>query len=220
MTKPHQKQLSDDGFVLITALLILLVLTLMGLAMNRNTTTEIQIAANDRLRKQAFFEADGGTEFAAEILEQNIACLLFGQNGGGSQWLTNPADGDLVLDGVIAIENGSENFWQNVMGTYSSLPQSPAYPSDVLRDMWFPPVYIAGQSHTNITVEGASDITEGSSIIQGGGYLALGRTMSSGGVYLDYDIDAQYVGPDNSQGIVRVEYRHVVGKEDPFCKYD
>lgn len=218
-----QRHRNEEGFVLVAALMIMLVLSLIGIAMNRNTVTELQIAGNDKVHKQTFYEADGGTEFTAEVLEQNIACLNFAQNGGGSQWNTNLTAGtatDIVLDGNIAIESGSLVLWQNVIGTWSALPGTPSYPSDALRDIWFPPGYAVGEPHTNITVEGVADLTAGTSIIQAAGYLGLGRSMSSGGVSLDYEIDSQHIGPDNSVSLVRVEYRHAVGKEDPFCEYD
>lgn len=221
LTRPQPQQ-NEAGFVLVAALMIMLVLSLIGIAMNRNTSTELQIAGNDKVHKQTFYEADGGTEFAAEVLEQNIACLNFAQNGVGSQWNTNLTTGtatDIVLDGNITVASGSLALWQNVIGTWS-LPAGTPYPSDAQRDMWFPPGYTPGQPHTNIAIEGIADLATGSSIIQAAGYLGLGRSMSSGGVTLDYEIDSQHIGADNSVSLIRVEYRHVVGREDPFCKYD
>jgi len=219
MSIHDQHQGKEEGFILVAALMILLILTIMGIAMNRNTTTEIKVAANDRLHKQTFYEADGGTEFAAEVLEQNIACVIFAENGKGSTWRTNASVGDIILDSNIAVDNGSLQLWQNALGKYSA-SGNPDYPSDTLRDMWLPPNYMAGTPHTNITVEGIADLSAGSSIIFGGGYLGLGRSMASGGVSLEYEIDAQHIGAVNSESLIRVEYRHVVGREDPFCKYD
>ncbi len=68
---------NQDGFVLVAALLILLVLTLMGISVNRSTNTEWRIAMNDRLQKETFYLADATTELIAEVLVQNIACLGF-----------------------------------------------------------------------------------------------------------------------------------------------
>jgi len=212
----HQDQ---GGFILVTAMMILLILTIMGIAMNRTTTTELQIAGNDRLHKQSFYEADGATEFAAEALEQNIACLDFAQNGDGSTWLTDAAAGDIVLDNNIAVENNHHQFWQNVIGTYS-LPAGNPYPTDARRDMWLPPNAAAGAPHTNITIEGIADLTAGSSILFAAGYLGLGRSMAAGGVTLDYSIDAQHLDLNNSESLIRVQYHHVVGREDPYCRYN
>lgn len=208
---------NSNGYVLVTALMILLVLTLIGIAANQQTTTELQIAANDRWHKQTFYEADGGTEFAAELLEQNIACIKFENNNASTNWLSG-STGPLVIDNAIAVENGSINFWQNSIGTWSDLNVS--YPSDANRDIFFPLNYAAGEPHTNITVEGTTNISIGSSIIMAAGYLGLGRSSSSGGVTLDYQILSQHIGAGNSENRIRVEWRHVVGREDPFCNYD
>lgn len=208
------------GFILVAALMILLILTIMGIAMNRTTTTELQIAGNDRLAKQTFYQADGATEFAAEALEQNLACNGFAFNGAGSKWLTDAAAGDLVLDGNIAVARNHLLFSQNVVGTYSDLPGNPMYPSNVLRDMWLPPNAPASIPRTDITIEGLSEFTEGSSILFAAGYLGLGRSMAHGGVTLDYSIAARHVDLNNSESLIRVQYHHVLGKEDPFCRYD
>ena len=86
--------------------------------------------------------------------------------------------------------------------------------------MWLPPNYAAGDPHSNITIEGISDFTAGSSILFAAGYLGLGRSMAAGGVTLDYSIDARHIGLNNSESLIRVQYHHVVGKEDPFCRYN
>ena len=74
---------NQEGFVLIAALLILLVLTVMGIAVNRGTITEWQIAMNDREQKETFYAADAATELAAEVLIQNIACQGFVEDADG-----------------------------------------------------------------------------------------------------------------------------------------
>ena len=216
----YSKQLlnrSSDGYILIAALMILLVLTLIGIAGNRNTTTELQVAANDKVHRQTFYTADGGTEYASELLEQNIGCIGFTSNGTSTNWLDD-SNGPLVVDNYIAVENSSLNFWQNSTGTWSDTGSD--YPSDDDRDLFFPPAYSEGEAHTNITIEGRSDLTAGSSIIMAAGYLGLGRSMSSGGVTLEYEIYAKHIGQNNSESLIRVEWRHVVGREDPFCTYD
>ncbi|MBU0945623.1 MAG: pilus assembly PilX N-terminal domain-containing protein [Proteobacteria bacterium] len=215
MRKQLVKAGNEEGFVLITALMIMVVMTIIGIAATFNTTTEVQIAGNDRIHKETFYSADGGTEFAAEVLEQNIACLDFAPNGEGSKLF----DGiNTTLDGHIAVSGTSLELWQNVIGTWSAA--GTPYPSDTARDLWYPPVYAAGAAHTNITVEGIADITAGSSILQNAGYLGLGRSFASGGVTLDYEIYAQRLGERNSESRIRVEWKHVVGREDPHCRYN
>jgi hypothetical protein len=84
----------EEGFVLVAALLVLMVLTLMGVAVNRNTNIEWQIAMNDRMHKEAFYDADAASELASEILEQSIACLGFKGSTDGKTLLGYSADKD------------------------------------------------------------------------------------------------------------------------------
>jgi hypothetical protein len=98
---------NQDGFVLVAALLILLTLTLMGLAVNRNTQTEWRIAMNDRLHKETFYAADAATELAAEVLVQNIAC--FGFSGHESTGMVLPG-GD--PKNHVFIEGDAVGFWR------------------------------------------------------------------------------------------------------------
>lgn len=52
MKKTINRLDNQEGFVLIAALLILLVLTVMGIAVNRGTMTEWRIAMNDREQRK------------------------------------------------------------------------------------------------------------------------------------------------------------------------
>jgi len=219
-TRPHLQQ-NEEGFILVVTLLIMVVLTIIGIAMNRSTTIELQIAGNDKVHKQAFTEADGGTEFATEILEQNIGCLKFASNSGDSIPGTDPYEGStsLIIDGVIAVDNDSFQLWQNGVGHWFNLAGDD-YPSDDQRDLWFPPNYAPGEPHTNMTLEGRADFATGASIILAGGYIGLGRSMSSGGIHMDYEVHSQHLGKRNSESVIRVKWRHVVGSEDSDCNYN
>jgi Tfp pilus assembly protein PilX len=48
----------QDGFVLVTALIIMVILLLLGTFALNTTTTEIQIAGNDRISKEDFFNQE------------------------------------------------------------------------------------------------------------------------------------------------------------------
>lgn len=209
---------NSNGFILVVSLLILLLLTFIGMAINRYTVSELKITANDKLHQQSFYQADGGSEFGAEVLEQNIACILFSDNGDGVEWLDTAANGDIVLDDNIAVESGSKLLWLNQTGTWAATGN--AYPSDDNRDMWFPPLYGSDEPHTNITVEGSIDLIPGASIIQSAGYLGLGRSSGGGGVAMDYEIYSKHVGLQESESQIRIEWRHIVGREENYCRYD
>jgi hypothetical protein len=67
-----QRMVSEDGNVLITAFIILVVLTLIGIFATRTAQMDIQIAANEIPYKRNFYIAEGGLyREAAEIARGN-----------------------------------------------------------------------------------------------------------------------------------------------------
>lgn len=201
MKKTPDLTKDEDGFILVLALMILLVLTIIGIAGNRTTTTELLIAGNDSQQKKTFYEADGGTEIAAEVLEENIACIVGFEVNSGS---------DALLDGLVLVDSTSLNFWQNV--------PPPDVPSDADRDFYWPFGYAANAAHTNIRIGGKSEMTTGAALQAAAAYEGKGKAIGSGGVNLAYDIYAQRLGVNNAEAIVHVQWLHVVGQEGD-CLY-
>ena len=60
----------EKGSIILAAMVILIVLTLIGMAATRTSTIEIDIAANDKFHKQALFESDSGVSWAIATLKQ------------------------------------------------------------------------------------------------------------------------------------------------------
>ena len=63
----------EKGFVLFTALLIMIILTLVGIGAILNSSVEINISRNERLKKEAFFAADAGGAVVSRIIKYYIA---------------------------------------------------------------------------------------------------------------------------------------------------
>jgi hypothetical protein len=59
----------DAGFVLVLAVFMLSLLAMIGLAAMTTSTTEIEIAANEKFRKIAFYQAESGLNIGAELVE-------------------------------------------------------------------------------------------------------------------------------------------------------
>jgi hypothetical protein len=58
----------ESGFVLVTSLLLLVVLTLIATSSIRSTTFEVKISGNDRVTKLNFYQAEGASRVAAQKL--------------------------------------------------------------------------------------------------------------------------------------------------------
>ncbi len=101
---------NEDGIALITALMLLVLLTLLGMAATTTSVLEIQIAGNDRDYKQNFYRAETAAYEAARDMGiasngDNPIKQLEGQDGG-LQWVT------LDKDATDSTDLTNLNNWQ------------------------------------------------------------------------------------------------------------
>lgn len=197
---------NESGSALIVTLVVLVVLTLLGVIATRNTQSELRISAADKLHRITFYDADGATELASELLEQNIEQLAFNSSVAGFHSDTNSfgfIDIDTntgAFDGLVGIANTA--FWQNI--------DDVAYtPTDTDRDFFLPSNAGAGDPHTNFKVGGHPEFMAGSSLPMAAGYEGLGKKSGSGGTMNVYEIITQRVGQNDSESTVRVQWRHI-----------
>lgn len=57
---------NSDGAVLVIALMLLAVVTILGVAALNTTTTEIRISGNEKVYKQAFYNAEAGVAYSVQ----------------------------------------------------------------------------------------------------------------------------------------------------------
>mgnify|MGYP001578385935 CR=1 FL=1 len=89
----------EKGTALITALIMLVILTLIGIVAINTSTTEIQIASNMRGSKVSFSEAEGG-------VEAGMRWLLNIYNSGASHPANNVGNPLRVQDPLNALNQG------------------------------------------------------------------------------------------------------------------
>jgi hypothetical protein len=172
--------------------MIIAIISILAISDIYSSYTETRIASHDVRYKMAFYRADGGTELAAELLEQNAACAV---------GFTNSTIGNVAVD--------VPNFWLNLGVTN---------PSDASRDFHFPSGYNPGDPHTNLAVGGNTALSTGGAIQMAAGYEGKGKASAAAGAHIAYDIVSGHVGTFNSQAMVRLQWRHVIGQEGP-CLY-
>jgi hypothetical protein len=183
---------SENGFTIVVALMIIAIISILAISDIYSSYTESNIAGQDVRYKMAFYRADGGTQLAAELLEQDANCAA----GFATSTI-----------GDVAVE--VPDFWLNL---------SADKPSDTNRDFYFPSGYSTGQPHTNITVGGNTTLSAGGAIQMAAGYEGKGKGAAAGGAYIAYDIISGHIGTFNSRAVVRLQWRHVIGQEGP-CLY-
>jgi len=97
---------NESGFVLVIAMLIMVVLTVVGIAALNSSTIELRISGNDRVAKRNFYDAESAAFEAGARLEAegNVNELVAARSS--KLWLQAPSGGqDPVLNAA--------NTWQN-----------------------------------------------------------------------------------------------------------
>jgi len=195
---------NEQGFVLIVSLLMLMVLMIIGIAATNTTIIELQISGNDKVRKETFYQSDGGTQLAARLVEESL-----GTSGGFTALDTN----NILVDPVnpnktvlIVDTNLSDN----------SAGRDETNVSDASRDVaYFPGGYDPTNvdPHTNIIADGVTSTTEGAGLQMLSGYEGEGKGAAGGGSQILYTIYSQHMGRARSESVIGVEWNHVIGLE-------
>ncbi|MFV0438910.1 MAG: PilX N-terminal domain-containing pilus assembly protein [Desulfopila sp.] len=192
----------EHGFVLVTALIIMVVLTIIGIAATRNTSLELQIAGNDKVHNTTFYGAEGGAILGTEILEQNINC----STGFASD----------TIETNFKIPNALD-FHLNPVPAASDLNDLVLIDSNA--DIAFPLKYNeTATPDVFIKIGGGSRVQPGGSLQMAAGYEGVGKSAAGGGVARVYDIYSRHQGPRNSQSIIAMSWRHMIGSEST-CNY-
>ncbi len=198
---------NENGSALIFAILILAVLTIIGISSMTTSTIEIKIASNDKVYKQTFYEADGGTEVGRELLEQNIACAI-----------GFPIDDYYIGAASPFLKVSKKDFYLNTNEPTGD------YPSATDWDFYYPDTdnTDGGEDfsvpHTKVKAFGNTELSTGSAIQMAAGYEGKGKSAAGGGAQIVYDLYSRHQGKQSSQSTIMINYRHIIGQEGN-CKY-
>ncbi len=211
MTIQHLPR-NEEGFVLVVALMIMVILTLLGISATTTSVVERQIAVNEVLHKQTFYQADGGTEAGSELIEENVSC----PNG-----FTSPFP-IIRIGGVDVFEKdfAHNTLMSEVKGADATVQLSDL-PSDTIRSIRIPSDP-ANRSdtvpRTNLAVWGVKKLMPGSALQMVAGYEGKGKGAAGGGAYIEYRLHSQHVGLRNSETKIAILWNHMVGQEGT-CNY-
>ena len=73
-------QKTQKGFALVTSLLLLLLMTVMGIAMTARSNLNTNMSVEYSRSEHVFFAAEAGIEHARRYLETNIRAILMDQS--------------------------------------------------------------------------------------------------------------------------------------------
>ncbi len=180
----------ERGMALISALLLLLVVSLLAVGLSMDSSMDVRLAAYQKFRARAFGFAESGMMAGADILESNVADSgwddtppfvfphLSAQYKGTLDILANGlANGTFYLD-----ENANEN-------------QTMAMTGDIEAAV--------------ITQKVVSGITKGSAMQVAAGYAGVGKGLGGGGAHVIYNIQSTGTDASNATATVAMNYRMV-----------
>ncbi|MFC1831924.1 PilX N-terminal domain-containing pilus assembly protein [Thermodesulfobacteriota bacterium] len=170
---------NEQGYIMVWALLLLIVVTLLGVAGISTSIFEERMAANEALHKQTFYQADGGTEVGLGLLIHNINCI-----SGFSA---------TDLDGNITMNSTSSNFWLTNNQSSGSFPMV----SDTNWDFQYPSSDNA-DNMTRVAINGTTQMVAGASLNELAGYEGKGKGVASDGAFLEFEIKSEHLAARNS----------------------
>lgn len=200
---------SEGGFVLILALIMMVAMTLLGIALVRSVDTATQVANNLGFKQSSLASADGGTELAVAWLAANKA-LLTADHADAGYYATEQAPTDFTGTATTATTDDVD--WSGATGARRAFPVAAADAagnkiSYIIQRMcdspgaYTPSSYIQCATSTANTSSSAGQSQGGASY---GSYAISGKSM----IY--YRVTTRSVGPLNSvsyvQTMVLVEY--------------
>ncbi len=201
---------NQSGSPLIVVVVMLAVIAIAATFASKNSTQDVTVAGIDSLHKLTRSEADGATEMAAELLEQNLAC---------PKGFKLETEYDIPL---IKVNDANTAFWQN--NAYDV--NNPSFDTGDY-DFYFPDSYDHNgpfEPHTIVTLGGQSQFALGGAIQMAAGYEGKGKSAGDGGGHILYDIMVIRKSYKDSEAMCRIEWSHVIGREEelddtyPVCK--
>jgi hypothetical protein len=181
---------NEDGFVLVVALMIMAILSLIGIAGLNTSMFEVQIAGNEWVAKQTFYQADSGAGLDEQLVFENAVCAT--AKGGFTQ--TNIGGRIVVKDPLLAESNSID-------------------PVDVSDDdtkryaVYYPYGLNDTDPHTNFLSQFELKINPGSGLQMVSGYEGLGAGAAAGGTSRLYVIASQHRGRKSSESLVMTQWR-------------
>ncbi len=177
----------EEGYILVTCLVIMVVLTLVGIMATNTSYMEVTSSVNDRVAKSAFYRADSGVYTAPKVIRESLdeAAAL---NLPNFQ-LINPVDGTT---------ESSSDFYDKMKGYIDAGPG--VDPSST----------ISFQQNTQTTtvniLQSGSEPLEGESVEFLSGYGGTGQAMA---FTVLYRLDSTGTAEGNGVSNIESMYKYI-----------
>lgn len=215
----------EQGFVLVITMMILVILTIIGMAALDSSTFEVKIASNDRWSKVAFNLADGSVYSSSKLITEAIRAAADPSHGTVAFTGFNIEKDD---DSTVAAPHAADDFYKVVMGYVETKPErqkvgdapfsganfdDPATNSGAV----FVPDFVitpsgSGPEMVAVTITGRkATMIAGGGAEFGAGAAGAGAGAGGGGAAVVFDVDMDGFAGNNSRSSISARYRMVLG---------
>lgn len=181
----------ERGMALVSALLLLLVISLLAVGLSMDASMDVRAAGYQRFKATSFANAEGGLVASLDILEDNIF---------DAGW-NNPSDPDpFDYPSLSDIYDGSFEIMQD--GKFYMDENPDPNPNPIMS--------MTGDLNAEIITQRLySDLNEGGAVQVAGGYGGAGKSLSSGGSKVLFNVMG--VADTDGQAVadLGVYYRYV-----------
>lgn len=219
MNKSHIIAQRQQGAVLLTGLLFLLVLSIVAAVTMQGTTLEVRMATNNAVALQAFEASEGLRTVSGRLLDEHTYQRGWPVTVPGGIVDTGRFSAEIPTDLNIADNDADDNgdllYLVNTEGT-DFLQTAGLF--DLVEDMTWcvsSTDSCASEDKSDISAIAAvyrtrSALTEGTGAAMIAGYEGLGVGTAGGGGSLFFEIRSTGNAPVNARAITASEYRHIV----------
>ena len=156
---------NEDGTAAMIAMLILVVVTLIGIAAINNSTIETRISGNERAHVRSFFNAEGAYPAAIPVVDD----IRTGED---------PAGFPATYAASLSFAGGGNDFWDELFNDADDVTDAT------------PDITVPGLANAGVDIDKMNSELAGESIINRAGYDGLGSGLSANWVVW-YRITAQ-----------------------------
>jgi hypothetical protein len=182
---------NQRGMALISALLLLLVISLLAVGVSMDSSMDVRMAAYQNFKGRAFGSSEGGMMTAGDILVDNISESGWPGNPDPFSYPNLSAEYDDLVAGNILIHGNGTFFLEENLALA-------------------PVITMSGEIQADAAVQrvGAA-LAKGGAMQVAAGYAGTGKGLGGGGAHIIYNIEV--TGNDAGQGetTLAMHYRYV-----------
>lgn len=188
LVKPTQTQ---RGMALISALLLLLVISLLAVGLSMDSSMDVKMAAYQNFKARAFSSAESAMVVSGDILDDNVYEAGWSGNPDPFPYPNLSLEYDDLVAGTILIQ-GDGSFYLD-----PNLASNPV-------------MSMSGEIQGEVIVQKiATNLAKGGAIQVAAGYAGTGKGLGGGGAHVIYNICATGNDADHAQAAVAMHYRYV-----------